>query len=392
MSRITNYYQLSKKEDFSFILIVSIAYLTAINYFQRPINKLQLITLLICSLAFLLIGIFGFNYCKNKNTLSISLSYLLIQTTLAFTIISLAKSGLILLITMALVSQAAMLLSQKLLFLFCGIILSIIIFPIAQKATLITTITATSVYLAGISFVVVFTQTAVAEKKARIELEKTASKLNFANQQLCQYLVQAEELTLTKERNRLAGELHDSLGHHLTIINLQLEIARSTLKGDNDQPLNAINKAKQMTQVALTDLRQAVVRLRSSPLDGQSLIDALEKLVLQTSNTAIKTELEILGTPQLLSPQAELTIYRTVQEALTNACKYSQATIINVLLDFSLLEKIKLTVKDNGIGTNNLAGGFGLLIIKERVELLGGKLEIDTNITKGFILDLELGL
>jgi signal transduction histidine kinase len=253
--------------------------------------------------------------------------------------------------------------------------------------------------LPAIIFVALFVKLLLREEKARGQAEQLAHDLEDANRQLSAYAAQAEELAISKERNRLAREIHDSLGHYLTVINVQLQAALAVLDDDRQRAVTAVETAQQLTQEGLTSVRQSVSTLRESPLGDKPLTEAIDLLVGETQRTGIVVETEIHGQPRQLEPAAELALYRTVQEGLTNIRKHARASRVDLTLDYRDPDRVTLAVKDNGvgmestdigtdIGTDN--GGFGLLGVRERVQLLDGVVHVETGPGQGFSLAIEI--
>jgi signal transduction histidine kinase len=236
-----------------------------------------------------------------------------------------------------------------------------------------------------IFFVAVFADMRLKEQQARERAERLMVELEEANVQLGAYATQIEELAMTQERNRLAREIHDSLGHYLTIVNVQIEAAKAVLESDPDRALDAMNKAQELAQKGLTRVRESVAALRESPVSNRPLVEAIASLVQETGSSGIVTKLKVAGEPQALEDKIALALYRAAQEALTNVRKHARASRVDVLLDFRPAE-VRLEVKDNGVGAADTTGGFGLLGVRERMQLLGGGLEINTGAGKGFCL------
>ena len=237
----------------------------------------------------------------------------------------------------------------------------------------------------AIVFVAVFAQMRLNEQQARERAEQLMAELEKANVQLAAYATQAEELAMTQERNRLAREIHDNLGHTLTIVNVQIEAAKVVMDSDPTRALDAMNKAQELTQKGLTRVRESVAALRESPVSNRPLAEAIASLVKEAQSTGLVTELKVAGEPQALENKVALALYRAAQEGLTNVCRHARASRVDVLLDFQTSE-VRLEVRDNGVGAAETTGGFGLLGIRERVQLLGGRLEISTGVGKGFCL------
>jgi signal transduction histidine kinase len=246
---------------------------------------------------------------------------------------------------------------------------------------LINGVTATILIL----FVAMFAHLRQNEQQARERAEKLMLELEDANTRLAAYAAQAEELAMTQERNRLAREIHDNLGHYLTIVNVQIEAARAVIQSDPARGLDALNKAQDLTQKGLTRVRESVAALRESPVSNRPLSEAIVSLVEETQSSGLVTEFKVIGIPVSLKNKVALALYRASQEGLTNVRRHARASRVDVLLDFQP-EQVLLEVVDNGVGAADTGGGFGLLGIRERVQLLGGRLEIDTSVGKGFCL------
>jgi signal transduction histidine kinase len=239
------------------------------------------------------------------------------------------------------------------------------------------------VYGVGFVFVVVFTRIAASEREARASLAE-------ANRLLRENAAQVEELAVTRERNRLAREIHDSLGHYLTVVNVQIGAAQAIFPQDSQRALDHLSKAQTLTQEGLTEVRRSVAALRASPTESRPLPEALAKLVVQWQATGMTAQLSVAGAIRQLSPQADLTLYRAAQEALTNVSKHAQATQVDLRLDYNNADSVLLQVEDDGCGGDGSESGFGLLGVRERAQQLGGEVRTHTERNKGFKLEVEL--
>ncbi len=236
--------------------------------------------------------------------------------------------------------------------------------------------------LAAVVFVAVFTQITVNEQQAR-------KKLAQANQKLREFAAQAEEMATIKERNRLAREIHDGLGHYLTAINIQIKAAQAFIEHNPPQAGEALNNAQTLAEEALADVRRSISELRTDPSTASPLVERLKALLDETRAAGIQAQMEIEGTPVPLSPQADFTLYRVSQEGLTNVRKHSNANQAEIHLAY-LDRMVRLVVCDNGVGTQDLSGGFGLTGLQERVQLVGGTLKVETAPGQGFRLEVEI--
>src|SRR5579883_1193097 len=187
----------------------------------------------------------------------------------------------------------------------------------------------------------------------------------------------AEEAAVNRERNRLAREIHDSVAHYLTVVNLQLEAVE---KLGTDQPERAVREAKRarrLTVECLQEVRRSVGALRSATLEELSLAGALKKLAsVFAENTGMDVQLDLEVPEDLSLPfDTRLALYRAAQEGLTNVQRHAHARSARVVLAREN-GHVELAVEDDGIGPGSSRGesGFGLTGLRERVELLGGQL------------------
>jgi len=239
-------------------------------------------------------------------------------------------------------------------------------------------------------FAAVLTELAVRERRARTELAG-------ANARLVGYAAQAEQLATIQERNRLARDIHDGLGHHLTVVQMQLQAARAVLGTGGDagreRADGMLAKAQRQAEEALAEVRRSVAALRE-PRASRPLREVLAALAAETS-AAVPTELEVAGAARSLPVEAEDALYRAAQEGLTNVRKHAEATHARLLLDYRHSEAVRLEVHDDGTGMaqdRDLHGppGFGLLGLQERASRLGGRLLVDTAPGRGVTLRMEV--
>ena len=147
----------------------------------------------------------------------------------------------------------------------------------------------------AIFFVVLFTRLRMNEQEARIKAEELAHQLEIANRRLAEYASQAEELAATQERNRLAREIHDNLGHYLTIVNVQIEAAKLTSESDPLRASDALNKAQELARKGLTSVRESVAALRVSPVEGRPIDEAISELIEKFRLQGFKQNSKLLG-------------------------------------------------------------------------------------------------
>jgi signal transduction histidine kinase len=238
-------------------------------------------------------------------------------------------------------------------------------------------------FLVALIFLVGFSQAMTRVERARAELDE-------ANRKLRDYAAQTGELATARERNRIAREIHDGLGHYLTTIHMQIQAARGILAADPARAEQTLAKAQQLSQEALGDVRRSVAALRVAPADRPALPAALAELADAALAAGLPTRVVVVGAVRPLDPLEEHALYRTAQEGLTNARKHAQATTATLTLDFGDADRVRLTVADDGRGASATDGGFGLVGLRERVQLVGGSLTLRTAPGAGLTLIVEV--
>jgi signal transduction histidine kinase len=200
-------------------------------------------------------------------------------------------------------------------------------------------------------------------------------------------VVQTQEL----ERKRLARELHDETGQALTSVLLGLRALEEAK--DEASLREAAANVRQLVVDTLHDVRRLAVELRPKALDDFGLVPALERLTQTFSEqTGIATELRAAVGDTRLPDEVETALYRTVQEALTNVVKHARATRVSVVVTRKG-RAITAVIADDGVGmaeSRGDDGGIGLLGMRERIALVGGRLEVESSPGVGTTLAIEV--
>lgn len=217
--------------------------------------------------------------------------------------------------------------------------------------------------------------------------------LKLANQQLQGQADTIERLTLSRERNRLARELHDTLAHSLSTLSVQLEAIRALWDHDPEAAKRMLAQADTTTRTGLTEARRSLSALRSSPLDDLGLVGALRDLAHGAAERA-GTDLELALPTTLSFPAAtEQGVYRVAQEALENVVRHARARKLGVTLELQGTSLV-LTVRDDGCGFDPgrvaATRHFGLRGIKERAAMLAATLDITSRPGEGVCLTLAV--
>jgi signal transduction histidine kinase len=235
---------------------------------------------------------------------------------------------------------------------------------------------------------------------ARAAKDASNAKLAAAHTRLQEYSAQVEELSVIRERNRIAREIHDTLGHALTLLSVQLETA-TQLEARGDPRLHEeLLQARQVAKACLTEVRHSVEALRPDEASAGSLQEQLRKLVAEFETTCRQTRitLDLEEATHPLNPDLCLALYRCAQEALTNIRKHAHATKVLLRLSTSGGEEgqVELTVLDNGQRCppeyEQRASGFGLRGMRERVALLDGTLRAGPQPGHGWRVEVVLPL
>jgi signal transduction histidine kinase len=249
---------------------------------------------------------------------------------------------------------------------------------------------AVPIYAAGYVFFAIFAQQTAKAEAARVESERLLLELQEAHSQLQAYASQAEELAVQQERNRLAREMHDTLGHRLTVSSVQLQAAQRLIPSAPDRAEQMVGAVLEEIREGLGELRRTVATLRAPVEADLALGPALKRLAGGFEQaTGIAVHLTVPDDlPNLASSQRHA-LYRGAQEGLTNIQKHASAQDAWVEL-IQHHDAVALLVRDNGIGLTDGAAGFGLHGLRERASLLGGQLSVQSTPGGGAELILTL--
>ncbi|MCI3921360.1 sensor histidine kinase [Paenibacillus sp. TRM 82003] len=211
-------------------------------------------------------------------------------------------------------------------------------------------------------------------------------------------------LAQEEERRRIAREIHDGPAQSMANLILRTDIAERMLaKGELEDVKAELGDLKQNMRTELEEVRKIIFNLRPMALDDLGIVPTLRKLMQDyEEKTKIRTKFELRGRERRLASGMEVALFRLVQESLTNVLKHAQASYVTVELSFPADSLVRVVVADNGNGFDlarwqaKLASGdsssFGLVGMKERVELLEGKFEIESNVNAGTKIAIEVPL
>ncbi len=195
---------------------------------------------------------------------------------------------------------------------------------------------------------------------------------------------QEREQATEDERLRIARELHDVVAHKVSLIAIQAGAARVS----GNSSTEALATIEQGARQTLAELNKLLGVLRKTPgapeLAPQPTLDAVDTLLKPAREAGLQATLKVIGEKRPLPEALDLSAYRIVQEAITNALKHANASRIEVTVDYGP-DALALTISDNGTGaTNEPSTGHGLIGMRERVELFGGGLTTGSSSLGGF--------
>ena len=212
------------------------------------------------------------------------------------------------------------------------------------------------------------------QKDENERIRRLNEQLNQANDQLRDYAVNMERMTQMRERNRLAREIHDTLGHTLTGIIMGADAGLALFEVAPEESKKRIQVVAQSARDGLTDVRRSIKALRPDALERANLAEALEGLV-ENFRLTTSARIEYFQEAQALKLDSdeEDALYRVVQEGLTNAVRHGRADRIEIRITRSG-DMVTVSVRDNGTGCARPEEGFGLRHMRERLQMLGGTL------------------
>jgi signal transduction histidine kinase len=249
------------------------------------------------------------------------------------------------------------------------------VFIVALKFSLLVSVVQSMFYAGFSGFVFVISLVGRQQAQAREEQRRLNSELRATRALLA-------ESVRVNERTRISRELHDLLGHHLTALSLNLEVANHLAEGKAQEH---VSQAHTLAKLLLSDVREAVSQIRES-----DTIDMAASLLPLTENVpGLYIEMRLPSPFFLDDPERAHVLLRCTQEIITNVVRHAQATTLD--LDYRWYDEgVCLLARDNGCGADELQAGNGLRGMRERLAAYGGTVEIDTRVGYGFRLTVYL--
>jgi len=219
------------------------------------------------------------------------------------------------------------------------------------------------------------------------ELRQQNFNLEQANRRLASYALTTEHLAISRERNRLARELHDTQAHTLSGLAVQLEAAQALWETQPAQAKHTIQAALGQTRQGLNDTRRAIQALRASPLEDLGLSMALEQLARSLADRdGLRIDLDLPSAAPEMTSEVEYSLYRIAEEALRNVEQHAGAKSVRLVLQ-PQNGQVCLIVSDDGVGFDPHQpleeDRFGLLGMQERAQSVGGRLQVESQPGQG---------
>lgn len=235
------------------------------------------------------------------------------------------------------------------------------------------------------------------EKRRKVEaqelydkLRTSEEKLKEAYEKLERYSETIEELSILRERNRISREIHDSVGHTLSAVLIQLQALNYVVDKNNEQGISMINEMTSFVKNGIENVRRTVRQLKPTDFDRYEGIFAIEEMITKYKKlTGAEIRLILSKEKRALSSDESFISYRIVQEALNNAIRHGHASLIEVSMQF-FEDKLYIRIKDNGVGTDKINKSFGITGMEERVKKLGGSLDVKSKKNKGFEVTVNI--
>jgi signal transduction histidine kinase len=253
------------------------------------------------------------------------------------------------------------------------------------------------IYPSAIALFAGFCYLAMQAEEAQDRSEALLADLQVANRKLQDYAAQVQELTIVAERNRLARELHDSVTQIIFSLTLSAQSARILLDRDPSRAAAQLDHLQTLAQRALAEMRALIQQLHPPSIAEEGLVTGLRRLVSERqAQDGLKVDLQVRG-ERRLPANVEEGLYRVAQEALNNIVKHASTDQAVINLDLNEGNRVMMGIEDAGAGfdlekARSASGHLGLTSMAERIQALGGKLDVDSQPGKGTRIRVELAL
>ncbi len=323
---------------------------------------------LLAGFLFTAVSVSGSGWVERRSEVRLSYAYILVLMVLGFAVFVLSGASIgAILMLVVLVVRATMLLPVA------AVVVVVVALPFFHTGMAVADGVREGLGLFAVAvFAAVLTKLLMREQKARAALARAQLKV--------------ERLAALEERTRVARDIHDGLGHALTVVQMQIKAARAVLAARPERADEMLGKAQEQAEEALREVRRSVGALREAR-PSVPLPSALKDLA---SAAEMPARVEVTGDVRPLRAEAEETLFRAAQEGLTNVRKHAHATEVALVLDYSDPAAVRLEVRDDGAGVTAGPSGFGLVGLRERAAQLGGSVALEPSPGGGATLRMEV--
>ncbi|SDN37072.1 Signal transduction histidine kinase [Paenibacillus sp. yr247] len=226
-------------------------------------------------------------------------------------------------------------------------------------------------------------------EKLLAENQRQYQLIHEQNNALEQYANQIEQLTLLEERNRMASELHDTVGHTFTIVIMGMDAVSYLIETAPDKAKEKLDVLRSVTRNGLEEVRRSIHQM--VPKEGDMLLS--QQLTRLANEFALHTGTQIqfttVGEEFDIPKQTKLSLIRCLQESLTNAKRHGRAVSVEVVLNYAD-DQVVIRIEDDGIGTEQLKIGFGINAMQERISALQGTLQVSSALGQGTVVHCSI--
>jgi signal transduction histidine kinase len=286
---------------------------------------------------------------------------------------------------------------RKIALIWIGLIIAMMVVALLAGFPLSESIGYVIIYPTAIFLFSAMSYLAKQSQEAQERSEALLADLQVANRKLQAYAAQVQELAAASERNRLARELHDSVTQIIFGLTLSAQAARILIDRDPGRAANELDHLQGLAQNALAEMRALIQELHPAPGAEDGLAARLRRLAAEhQANDGLSVDVHI-GAERRLPAAIEGELFRIAQEALNNVVKHARAGLASLTLDLADPSRATLIIADDGIGFDPAqvraqTGHLGLTSMEERVQALGGSLNIDSRPGQGTRLTVEIAL
>jgi two-component system NarL family sensor kinase len=218
------------------------------------------------------------------------------------------------------------------------------------------------------------------------QIRKYSYELEGAKARLMDYSKQVEKVAQLEERNRISRELHDSIGHSLTGVLMQVDACIQIMNVNREKGMELLNSVYININKSIETVSQTVQKLH--PVGYKTNLDALNDLINKFKlDTGVNIEFKISGNAFEIPPAIETVVYKNVQESITNSVRYSGCKNISIKLLYAS-EYIEIYISDDGFGASSIKKGFGITGMEERINIIGGTISFSGN--NGFHIHMAI--